>query len=99
MKNNYKKVYCTFFGYDYGYAIILCELCRKVAVDIHHISPRANSKCCNLNEIPNLIALCRECHIQAESSKEFNKRCFIIHLKNMIKRLEDDGMPIKDMSN
>ena len=91
--NNYKKVYCTFFGYDYGYCDILCEWCKKIAVDIHHISPRAHSKCDNLNEVPNLVALCRECHQRCENSKEFNKRVQIIHLKNIIKRLEDDGLP------
>ena len=90
----YKKVYCTFFGYDIG-DTILCERCKDVAVEIHHIKPRGmgGTKCCNINEVPNLIALCRACHIQAESSKDFNKQCQIIHLKNMIKRLEDDGMP------
>ena len=32
------------------------------AVDIHHIKPRGmgSTKCCNINEIPNLVALCRD---------------------------------------
>jgi 5-methylcytosine-specific restriction endonuclease McrA len=93
---NYKKVYCTFFGYDYGYSKILCEWCKKLAVDIHHISPRGHSKCDNLNEVPNLVALCRSCHIKC-NDKEFNKRVQIKHLKNIIKVLEGDGMPIQDI--
>lgn len=102
MAVNYKKVYCLFFDYDYGFESIPCEICEddvdtpfnnintiREAVDIHHISPRGSSKCCNINETPNLIALCREHHIEAESSKKFNKRCKIVHLKNMIKKLEE----------
>tara|TARA_R100000655_G_scaffold80440_1_gene119855 strand:- start:487 stop:789 length:303 start_codon:yes stop_codon:yes gene_type:complete len=96
----YKKVYCTFFGYDVG-DTIECEVCREYfntdltglirdAVDIHHLTPRAHSKCCNLNEIPNLIALCREHHIAAENSVDVNKKFRIIHLKNIIKKLENE---------
>ena len=92
---NYKKVYCNFFGYDYGHQQILCEWCKAVAVDIHHIKSRGHSKCDNLNEIPNLVALCRQCHIQCDDP-DFNKRVQIVHLKNMIRVLEDDGMPIKE---
>ena len=100
----YKKVYCTFFGYDVGDSI-KCEVCVydvhrpfsevsviREAVDIHHLTPRGmgGSKCCNINEVPNLIALCREHNIEAESCKETNKFYRIIHLKNMIKRYEED---------
>ena len=95
MTVKYKKVYCTFFGYDYGYSKILCEFCKKLAVDIHHIKSRAHSKCDNLNEIPNLVALCRKCHVNCDNN-DFNKRVQIIHLKNVIKVLEGDGMPIND---
>ena len=99
----YKKVYITFFDYDVS-DMIICEMCQhKVrnniyendrppvlseAVDIHHISPRGHSKCDNLNEIPNLVALCRACHCKAESDKSYNKQIQIVHLKNIIKKLE-----------
>jgi len=99
---NHKKVYCNYFGYDVG-DLIKCEICLydlhlpfsektkvREAVDIHHISPRGlgGSK---LKDYPeNLIALCRECHIEVELSKEKNKRCKIIHLKNIIKKLEGE---------
>tara|TARA_Y100001973_G_C5194546_1_gene333315 strand:- start:779 stop:1108 length:330 start_codon:yes stop_codon:yes gene_type:complete len=64
----------------------------REAVDIHHLTARGmgSTKCCNINEIPNLIALCREHHIKAEGCKETNKKYRIIHLKNIIKKLEDD---------
>ena len=96
----HKKVYCTFFDYDYGDSIA-CEYCLynfnnkkegviREAVDIHHIKARGmgSTKCCKIKEIPIVIALCRECHDLAERSKEFNKLLKIIHLKNMIKQLE-----------
>tara|TARA_R100001463_G_scaffold44370_2_gene92221 strand:+ start:3852 stop:4127 length:276 start_codon:yes stop_codon:yes gene_type:complete len=88
----HKKVYCTFFNYNIGDNII-CECCQhKKAVDIHHIKPRGmgGTKCCNINEIPNLVALCRDCHNKAESNKSFNKKVQIIHLKNIIKKLENE---------
>ena len=90
---NYKKVYCNFFNYDYGYDNILCEVCNDdnknvLAVDIHHIKPRGHSKCDNLNEIHNLIAICRPCHIKAENNKTYNKKLKIKNLKNIIKQLE-----------
>mgnify|MGYP001319520976 CR=1 FL=1 len=87
----YKKNYITFFDYDI-YDVILCEMCESVAVDIHHIIPRGigGSKCEAINEVDNLIALCRECHIKAENNKLFNKKCKIIHLKNIIKKLENE---------
>ena len=97
----HKKIYCTFFGYDYGDSIS-CEACLynfnkniegvvREAVYIHHITPRGmghSGKCDNINEIPNLMALCREHHIKTEGCKETNKKFRIIHLKNIIKKLE-----------
>ena len=101
---NHKKIYCNYFGYDVG-DLIKCEVCLydinrpfsekskvKAAVDIHHISPRGmgGSK---LKDYPeNLIALCRECHEEVERCKEKNKRCKIIHLKNIIKKIEDEEL-------
>lgn len=99
---NHKKIYCNYFGYDVG-DTIKCEMCLyelhlpfsektkvRAAVDIHHISPRGmgGSK---LKDYPeNLIALCRECHEEVERCKEKNKRCKIVHLKNIIKKMEEE---------
>jgi len=71
----------------------------KEAVDIHHIIPRAMGGAKgnkirgteNYRDYPeNLIALCRECHNKVEQSKEANKRCYVIHLNNIIKKIEDE---------
>tara|TARA_R110001592_G_scaffold190243_1_gene435907 strand:- start:377 stop:748 length:372 start_codon:yes stop_codon:yes gene_type:complete len=72
----------------------------REAVDIHHIIPRGAGGA-SYNRIrgdskyprdypENLMALCREHHTEAEQSKEFNKRCKIIHLRNIIKMLESE---------
>jgi 5-methylcytosine-specific restriction endonuclease McrA len=95
----HKKIYIDYFGYETG-DVIPCEVCLydfnknkegvvKDAVDIHHISARkmGGSK---LKDYPeNLMALCRSCHIEAENSKKKNNRCKIIHLKKIIKMLEE----------
>ena len=63
----------------YNYVIddvILCEHCSRVAVDIHHIDARGlgGDPRGHRNQIENLIALCRSCHIKAETNKEFNNQ-------------------------
>lgn len=42
---------------------IPCEICGSKAVDIHHIFGRGRG----MDEIWNLMALCRNCHIKAHS--------------------------------
>ena len=56
--------------------VILCEHCSKVAVDIHHIDARGlgGDARGHRNQIENLIALCRSCHIKAETNKDFNNQ-------------------------
>jgi hypothetical protein len=74
----------------------------KEAVDIHHIIPRGSGGA-GYNRIrgdskyprdypENLIALCREHHIEVEQSKDKNQRCYVIHLKNIIKKIEDEEL-------
>ena len=55
---------------------IPCEACGTTAVDIHHISGRGigGDPTGHKNQIENLIALCRSCHIKAETNKEFNQQ-------------------------
>ena len=74
---NHTKVYMNFFGYDIS-DTILCEMCSTVACDIHHIEKRNKTK---NDYIENLIALCRDCHINAESDTSFNSYCRIQHLE------------------
>ena len=75
---NHTKVYFNLFGYDES-STILCEMCNDVAVDIHHLERRNKTK----NDfIENLIGLCRDCHIKAESDSCFNFYAKIKHLEN-----------------
>tara|TARA_R110000823_G_scaffold269491_2_gene389256 strand:+ start:84 stop:362 length:279 start_codon:yes stop_codon:yes gene_type:complete len=66
-----------FFGYG-EQDFIPCEMCGSRAVDIHHIEKRNKTK---NDYIENLIALCRDCHINAESDTSFNSYCRIEHLE------------------
>ena len=55
---------------------IACEHCGTTAVDIHHLIGRGMGagKNSQKNKIENLIALCRRCHIKAETDKVFNNQ-------------------------
>ena len=59
---SYTKKYLDYFGYDEG-DFIPCELCGARAVDIHHIHPRSIAMD-RLDDISNLAALCRSCHVK-----------------------------------
>ena len=52
-----------YFGYG-EQDIILCEVCGKKAVDIHHIHGRGKGR----DVENNLIALCRICHDKAHNN-------------------------------
>ena len=69
----YVKIYMDYHDYVID-DVIQCEYCNKVAVDIHHIEARGigGDPTGHKNQIENLIALCRSCHIKAETNKEFN---------------------------
>ena len=54
--------------------VILCSACDTVAVDIHHLEGRKIGGSKNKDFIENLIALCRRCHIKAETDKNFNNQ-------------------------
>tara|TARA_R100001163_G_scaffold31558_1_gene24683 strand:- start:154 stop:411 length:258 start_codon:yes stop_codon:yes gene_type:complete len=71
----YVKIYMDFHDYVLD-DVILCENCNKVAVDIHHIDARGlgGDPRGHRNQIENLIALCRSCHIKAETNKDFNNQ-------------------------
>ena len=69
-----------FFNYE-EQDFIPCEMCNSQAVDIHHLERRTRNKVTN-DYIENLIAVCRDCHIKAESDRCFNMYCKIKHLEN-----------------
>jgi len=74
------KIYMKHHDYDIS-DWIACEHCGTTAVDIHHIDARGlgGDPRGHKNQIENLIALCRSCHIKAETNKEFNNYLRIIN--------------------
>ena len=46
----------------------LCEICKCVAVDVHHIVKRDKNQP-KYDNIENLILLCRGCHVKAHANK------------------------------
>ena len=60
------KIYLDYFDYV-TQEEIPCEACGRPANDIHHIYGRGEGK----DVIQNLMALCRECHDRATTSKNY----------------------------
>lgn len=74
------KIYFQYFGY-YESDVIFCEVCGKVANDIHHIDARGmggNPKG-DKDVIENLQALCRDCHIRYGDKKQHKEFLKEIH--------------------
>ncbi len=60
---NHTKIYLDYFGYDTS-DFIPCEVCEARATDIHHIEARGMGGRTSKDNIFNLMALCRPCHIE-----------------------------------
>lgn len=76
------KVYMDFFNYGEE-DFIPCEMCGSQAVDIHHLTKQSKfGKKKEKDFIENLIAVCRDCHNNAEDDNIFNMFCRIKHLEN-----------------
>jgi len=79
----YTKIYFSYFGYDIS-SYIACEVCEvKRAVDIHHIESRGMGGTTKKDTIENIMALCRECHVNLGDKKEFKEYLKEIHLKKL----------------
>jgi len=78
----YTKVYLKHFGYCKD-DVIPCEVCGLKAVDIHHIEARSKRKDLE-NDITNLMALCRCCHVLFGDKKQFKEYLNEVH-KNKLK--------------
>ena len=77
------KVYMQFFDYA-EQDFVMCEMCQQDrAVDIHHIQGRGMGGSKEQDFIENLMGLCRECHLKAESDSSFNMFARIKHLENV----------------
>lgn len=66
---SYTKIYLNYFSFgidDY----IPCEICNSKCVDVHHIHARSQRKDL-LNNINNLMGLCRKCHEKYGDKKQW----------------------------
>ena len=72
------KVYLNHFGYDES-DWIGCEVCNSTAVDIHHIEARGMGGSGTKDNIENLMALCRDCHLLFGDKVKFKQMLKILH--------------------
>jgi hypothetical protein len=79
------KVYLQGMGFDET-DFIPCEVCGSRAVDIHHIEARGMGGNKEADVIENLMALCRNCHIQYGDVKQHKEWLKRIHEKKLLKR-------------
>ena len=63
-------MYLNHFGYT-GEDFIPCETCGARAVDIHHIEARGMGGTKKGDTIDNLMALCREHHLEYGDKKQY----------------------------
>ena len=66
---NHTKVYLNHFGYT-GEDFIPCEVCGSRAVDLHHIHRRGMGGSKSADTIDNIMALCREHHLEYGDKKQ-----------------------------
>ena len=74
----YTRTYLTYFGYDET-DFIPCEVCNKQAVDIHHIEAKGMGGSKTKDNIENIMALCRDCHIKYGDKKQYKDFLKQIH--------------------
>jgi len=79
---SYTKTYLKHFGYVAD-DTILCEVCGKRAQDIHHIECRGMGGSDKKDEISNLMAVCRDCHIKYGDKKQYIEYLTDIHNQHL----------------
>jgi 5-methylcytosine-specific restriction endonuclease McrA len=79
------KTYLDFFGYDET-SWIPCEMCAQTAVDINHIDARGMGGSKLKDNIENLMAMCRKCHIDLGDKKEHKVMMKVVHQVKMNER-------------
>lgn len=84
----YTKTYMDYFGYGIE-DFIPCEICGERAVDIMHIIPQSKfgkKRKLDRDDIKNLMAGCRGCHIDYDHHKKWtSEEITQIHLNFMQK--------------
>jgi predicted restriction endonuclease len=76
------KIYLDYFGYSIE-DFIPCESCGAKAVDIHHIEARGMGGSKEADTIGNLMALCREHHIEYGDKKQYIEYLKEIHKEKL----------------
>ena len=79
---NHTKTYLNFFGYDTS-DFIPCEMCGLKAQAIHHIEARGMGGSKHADNIENLMALCRQCHIDFGDKKQHKEMLKVVHKVKM----------------
>ena len=77
----------------FGYSIadfIPCEVCSQKAVDIHHIEPRGMGGNKDANNVLNLMALCRNCHVKYGDKKQYKEFLIEKHIKTIEKAYDSN---------
>jgi 5-methylcytosine-specific restriction endonuclease McrA len=72
------KLYLAYFGFDVS-DFIPCEICNAQAIDIHHIECRGMGGTKEVENIDNLMAVCRSCHIKYGDKKEYKEFLQEVH--------------------
>lgn len=72
------KLYLAYFGFDQS-DFIPCEICKTQANDIHHIECRGMGGTKEPENIDNLQAVCRDCHIKYGDKKEYKEFLKEVH--------------------
>ena len=65
---------------------IPCELCGKTAVDVHHLQARGQGGSKTKDVIENLMAVCRDCHIEYGDKKQYKGLLQATHIAYMRRR-------------
>jgi 5-methylcytosine-specific restriction endonuclease McrA len=80
----YQKTYFAYFGYD-EHDRPDCEVCGKIANDLHHIKARGMGGSKHRDNIENIMALCRPCHEFYGDKKQHMDFLIITHQIKMHK--------------
>jgi len=82
---SYTKTYLSYFGYALD-DFIPCEVCGNRAVDIHHIDCKGMGGSKMKDNIENIMALCREHHIEYGDKKQYIDFLKNIHNQQLEKK-------------
>lgn len=74
------RIYLKVMGFTIA-DFIPCEVCGAKSVDIHHIERRGMGGNKDSDNISNLVALCRECHIKYGDKKQYKQMLIEKHNK------------------